>query len=155
MRVVDASLEELEARRAELLTQLAAVGDFRRGSVSQSFRRCGKPNCACARPGHPGHGPQTMWTRRGAGGKTAGRALAPAEVDKVRAELGAWHRFKALSDELTVVNEAICEARPVGGTAPPDVGGKDAQAAPDGQKGGSRPGSGRRSSPRSKPNSTG
>lgn len=149
MRVVDVSLDELEARRAELLTQLAEVGDFRRGSVSQSFRRCGKPNCACARPGHPGHGPQTMWTRRGSGGKTRGRALAPGEVDKVRAELDAWHRFKALTDELTVVNEAICEARPV---EPPGakLHGKTADAGSDGERGGSATGSGTGSRRRSR-----
>lgn len=53
------SLEELEAQRRELFGQLAKVGDFRRGSVSQSCRRCGKSNFACARtPGHPGHGPR-------------------------------------------------------------------------------------------------
>jgi hypothetical protein len=154
MRVVDVSLDELEARRAELLGQLAAVGDFRRGSVSQSFRRCGKANCACARPGHPGHGPQTMWTRRGADGKTMGRALVPGEVDKVRAELDAWHRFKALTDELTAVNEAICEARPVD---PPGakLAGTDSDAGSDGEKGGSGSRSGARSRRRSALKSTG
>ncbi len=49
------SLEEMEAERAGLYEQLAATGDFRRGSVSENYRRCGKPNCACAAPGHPGH----------------------------------------------------------------------------------------------------
>jgi hypothetical protein len=140
MRVVEVSLQELEARRAELLTQLGEVGDFRRGSVSVTFRRCGKANCACARAGHRGHGPRTMWTRRGSGGKTVGRALAPGEVDKVRAELDAWHRFNALTDELAAVNEAICEARPVD---PPGVklAGKAQDAGLDGEKGGSSPGS--------------
>jgi hypothetical protein len=144
MRVVEVSLGELEARRAELLAQLGQVGDFRRGSVSVSYRRCGKANCACARPGHPGHGPRTMWTRRGSGGKTVGRALAPGEVDKVRAELDAWRRFNALTDELAVVNEAICEARPVD---PPGarLAGKAQDAGSDGEKGGSSPRSRRRS----------
>lgn len=134
MRVVEVSLAELEARRAELLAQLGQVGDFRRGSVSVTFRRCGKANCACARPGHRGHGPRTMWTRRGSGGKTVGRSLAPGEVDKVRAELDEWRRFNALSDELAAVNEAICEARPVD---PPGVSlaGKTPDADSDGEKG--------------------
>lgn len=155
MRVVDVSLEELEARRAELLAQLAAVGDFRRGSVSQSYRRCGKPNCACARPGHPGHGPRTMWTRRGAGGKTVGRALVPGEIGKVQAEVAAWHRFRELTDALAEVSEAICEARPAAALAPPETAAMIAGAATDGQKGGSRGGSGRRSRRRSPTSSTG
>ena len=52
------SLPELEAERDRLFAQLSVVGDFRRGSVSENWRRCGKPNCACADPGHPGHGPR-------------------------------------------------------------------------------------------------
>ena len=45
-------LDELERRRAELYARLAGTGDFRPGSVSETWRRCGKPNCACAQPGH-------------------------------------------------------------------------------------------------------
>jgi hypothetical protein len=56
------SLPELEAERDRLYAQLSEVGDFRRGSVSENWRRCGKPNCACARPVHPGHGPRFLWT---------------------------------------------------------------------------------------------
>lgn len=157
---VERSLEELESRRAALLAALGEVGDFRRGSVSESYRRCGKSNCACARPEHPGHGPRASWTRRGPGGKTVGRMLAPGEVDKVRGEVEAYHRFRDLADELAEVNEAICEARPVavpdvsgrsGGSArggPPGVDAPDPQAATGGQKGGSRARSSR-SSPES------
>jgi hypothetical protein len=39
--MTESSLEELDAQRREL---------FGRGSVSQSYRRCGKANCACAGP---------------------------------------------------------------------------------------------------------
>ncbi len=41
------SLEDLEQRRARLYDQLAATGDFS-GSISENYRRCGKPNCVCA-----------------------------------------------------------------------------------------------------------
>ena len=56
-------LAELERRREELYRELARVGDFRRGSLRGVRRRCGKPNCACAAPDHPGHGPQWNLTR--------------------------------------------------------------------------------------------
>ncbi|MGH3519041.1 MAG: DUF6788 family protein [Haloechinothrix sp.] len=39
---------------------MAGTGDFRRGSVIENYRRCGKPNCACAQPDHPGHGPRYL-----------------------------------------------------------------------------------------------
>jgi len=56
--MTEPSLPELETD-----AQLAAVGDFRRGSVSKNYRKCGKPNCVCAQPDHPGHGPRFLWTR--------------------------------------------------------------------------------------------
>ena len=46
--MTEPSLPELEAERDRLYAQLSVVGDFRRGSVSENYRKCGKPNCACA-----------------------------------------------------------------------------------------------------------
>lgn len=120
-RVGEDSLEDLEQRRARLYDQLAATGDFRRGSISENYRRCGKPNCVCAQEGHPGHGPRYLWTRTVAGRGTKGRQLSVEEVDKVRAELANYHRFAQVSEQIVAVNEAICEARPPNpaATAPP------------------------------------
>lgn len=108
----DASLGDLERERERLYAELATTGDFRRGSISENYRRCGKPNCACAQPDHPGHGPRYLWTRTVAGRGTTGRQLSADEVDKVRAELASYQRFAAVSEQIVEVNEAICEARP-------------------------------------------
>ncbi|MEO3862255.1 DUF6788 family protein [Acrocarpospora sp. B8E8] len=123
-------LEDLETQRAGLYAELAQVGDFRRGSVSENYRRCGKPNCACAQPDHPGHGPRFLWTRT-VGGRSRGRQLSADELGKVRSELDRYAQFAALADQIVEVNEKICEARPVpdqSGVAPPE---------PQGEKGGS------------------
>ena len=142
------SMEEMEAQRRELVEKLAEVGDFRRGSVSYSYRRCGKANCACARtPGHPGHG-RLMWTRTGPDGKTRGRLIKPAEEQKVRAELVNYHRYADISDQIVEVNEAICEARPPGASAPQPRPTAAPPVGPDGEKGGSAPRSRRSSPPR-------
>jgi hypothetical protein len=109
--VDDASLDNLEQRRDRLYAELAATGDFRRGSISQNYRRCGKPNCACAQPDHPGHGPRFLWTRTVAGRGTKGRQLSAGEVDKVRAELANYQRFAEVSEQIVQVNEAIREER--------------------------------------------
>lgn len=135
------SLPELEQQRARLYARLAATGDFRPGSINATFRKCGKPNCACAREGHPGHGPRWLWTRS-SGGRTHTRQLALAEVGKVRAELANYKEFTALAEELVQVNEAICEARP----AAPAAGGSP--AGPAGERGGSPRRSRRRPPPR-------
>jgi hypothetical protein len=122
-----APLEDLEEQRALLYEQLAATGDFRRGSISENYRRCGKPNCACAQPDHPGHGPRHLWTRTVAGRGTKGRQLSAAEVDKVRAELANYQRFAEVTEQIVAVNEEICEARPANpaATAPPAATGDE------------------------------
>jgi|HubBroStandDraft_3_1064219.scaffolds.fasta_scaffold95970_2 hypothetical protein len=131
----DPSLLELEAERERLYAQLAVVGDFRRGSVTENYRRCGKPNCACARPDHPGHGPRFLWTRAIGGRKTKGRQLAAGEVAKVRRELEQYAEFALLSEQIVEANEKICEARPAM---------TDAPSLPQGEKVGSTPRSRRR-----------
>jgi hypothetical protein len=128
--VTDPSLAELEAERDRLYAQLSTVGDFRRGSVSQNWRRCGKPNCACAQPDHLGHGPRFLWTRTARGRGTVGRQLAAAEVEKVRREVARHAEFTAISEQIAEVNEKICEAGPVAGT--------DVPSAAAGEKRGSR-----------------
>jgi hypothetical protein len=127
--MTEPSLPELEAERDRLYARLAAVGDFRRGSVSENYRKCGKPNCACAQPDHPGHGPRFLWTRRARGRGTVGRQLAAGEVEKVRREVARHGEFAALCEQIAEVNEKICEARPAAGT--------DSLFAPEGGKRGS------------------
>jgi hypothetical protein len=135
-------LAGLEAERARLYAELSGVGDFRRGALSAVFRKCGKANCRCARPGERGHGPQWNWVRR-AGGKTVTTHPRPGpELDKAQREAGQWERFRALTGQIEAVNEAICAARAP--LAEPGI------MAPDlrGEKGG---GSARSSPRRSRP----
>ena len=138
--MTEPSLPELEAERDRLYAQLSMVGDFRRGSVSENWRKCGKPNCACAAPDHPGHGPRFLWTRSEGRRKRTGRQLAAAEVEKVRREIARHAEFTAAVEQIAEVNEKICEARPVAGT--------DAPLVPGGEKRGSSRRSRRRSPPR-------
>ena len=137
----DEPLAELEEQRARLFEQLAAMGDFRPGSINVTYRRCGKLNCACAQEGHPGHGPRYLLTRS-EGGKTRSRQLKGAEVEKVRAEVGNYREFLAVSEQIVEVSEAICEARPVTASA----GGSPGE--PSGERGGSAGRSRRRRPPR-------
>ena len=130
-------LAELERRRAELYAELGLVRDFRRGSLNEAFRKCGKPNCACAAADHRGHGPQWNLTRK-AEGRTQTVHLRPGpELEKARREAAEYERFKDLAGQVTEVNEEICAARP----ALP--GGAEDGAYPG--TGGERGGSGTRS----------
>ncbi len=140
---LDTNLAHLEQQRARLHSDLAAVGDFRPGSLSAVMRRCGKPTCACADPSHPGHGPQHILTKK-VENKTVSRHLkAGPELEKATGEVANYKLFKSIVGEIVEVSEAICEARPVSRLA------EDAPSAgPGGEKGGSSPRS-RQSSRRS------
>jgi len=128
----DPSLADLEAQRAQLHADLAAVGDCRPGSLSAVMRRCGKPTCACGDPAHPGHGPQHILTKKVDNKTVSVHLKAGPELEKVTGEVANYKRFKSLVGELIEVNEEICEARPtspLATDAPP--------AGPGAEKGGS------------------
>jgi len=109
---VNQPLRDLEVRRKELFRQIDSLGDFRRGTISVNYRKCGKSNCACARKGHPGHGPQYLWNVS-VGGKTQARNLPLGpELEKVQQEVERYQSFVRLSQELIAVNDQICQLRP-------------------------------------------
>ncbi|MGH9438026.1 MAG: DUF6788 family protein [Terriglobia bacterium] len=78
------TIPQLEDQRTQVVQEIAGLGDFRRGSITSLIGRCGKTNCCCRQPGHPGHGPNFRLTR-----------------------------FQALSRALVGTNEKICRLRPV------------------------------------------
>src|ERR1035438_3613434 len=69
------SLSELEAHRDRLKRQLSDLGDLRPGSLVERYRKCGKPNCHCAQPDEPGHGPSWSLTHN-VKGKTTTKIIS-------------------------------------------------------------------------------
>lgn len=114
------SLASLEQQRSAILTRILELGDFRSGSITAIHGRCGKPNCHCHLPNHPGHGPNYRLTRK-VGGKTISETFSSlAELSKAQREVEAFHRFRQLSQELLEINETICRARSVEDTRTPE-----------------------------------
>jgi len=107
------TLESLELQRIKLYQQLKAVGDFRPGTISVNFRKCGKKNCCCTRRDHAGHGPQYLWNTTRRGQSRAQNLRMGAQLEKVRKELENHAIFLRLCQELVEVNEKICHLRPV------------------------------------------
>jgi hypothetical protein len=105
-------LDELLIQREQLLKIFNEVGDMRKGSISENYRRCGRSSCSCAEPGHPGHGPYYAFTRSVAGKtRTINRRPGP-ELNRLRKEVSEYKRFRQLCREVIEINEAICAARP-------------------------------------------
>jgi hypothetical protein len=109
------TLSNLLNLRGGLLRQVSELGDFQPGSVTTVRRRCGKPNCHCAKPADTGHGPQVQLTQK-RDGKTVTQTLSsPAAVRKAEKEITAFRRFQALAHDLVEVNQKICRLRPIEG----------------------------------------
>lgn len=107
------SIAELEERRNAIAQRFAALGDLRPGSVSSTSGRCGKPNCRCHQPGHPGHGPNLRLTYK-VDGKTFTESLpTPAAARKAEREVAEFRSFQQLSREFVETNAKICHLRPV------------------------------------------
>lgn len=105
-------IDTLQQERARLFRELGEIGDLRRGSIAENYRRCGKSNCCCSRPDHRGHGPQYLLMTK-VDGKSQARNLKPgAELAKAKVEVGNHLRFRELVQAIVEVSEQISERRP-------------------------------------------
>lgn len=107
------SLNRLESKRKSLYKKLEEIGDFRRGTISVNYRKCGKKNCICTKPGHPGHGPQYLWNTTVKGKSYAKNLKIGPELQKYMEEIANYKSFLKLYDELVRVNEKVCDLRPI------------------------------------------
>jgi hypothetical protein len=101
----------LHDKREQLKTDLAQISDLRPGSLTARFRKFGKPNCHCAQKDSLGHGPSYSLTHASAG-KTITQVIpqGPA-VDRTRAQIAEYRRFRKLVRELIAVSEQLCNAQ--------------------------------------------
>jgi hypothetical protein len=107
------SIAELERQRVRLVAEISRLQDFRPGCVTGIVRRCGKPNCHCAQPGDPGHGPTLRLTYK-TDGKTVSEALPTlAAVRKAEREVREFRRYRQISRDFVAVSEKICHLRPL------------------------------------------
>ena len=108
---VTTSLKALREKRDQLTGSLAHIDDLRPGFLTARFRKCGKANCHCAQKDSPGHGPSYSLTHR-IGGKTVTQVIpqGPA-VERAKAQIAEYRRFRNLIRELIAVSEQICSAQ--------------------------------------------
>lgn len=106
------SLESLENQRANIVSQIAALGDLRAGSITSTTGRCGKPNCHCHQPKDPGHGPNLRLTYK-VNGRSVSQSLPDlAATRKAEREIAEFRKLQGLHKELIEINAQICQMRP-------------------------------------------
>lgn len=103
------SLAVLREQRATLLSQIAAIEEFRPGSLAERYRKCGKPTCHCAREGERGHGPSWSLTR-GVQGKTVTKIIPADCVGETLQQIERYRELQRLLREYTELNVKLCDA---------------------------------------------
>ena len=116
------TLKGLEEKRKGVYKKMGGIGDFRRGTISVNYRKCGKKNCVCTKLGHPGHGPQYLWNTTLKGKSYAKNLKLGPELQKYVEEIANHRKFVQLCDELVELNEKVCDLRPI-----PAIEGKEEQ----------------------------
>jgi hypothetical protein len=113
------ALLDLEKRRVEVIAEISALGDFRRGSIFGTGGGAVTPACHCHKPDDPGHGPNLRLTYK-MDGKTVTETFPTMVAQrKAEREIAGFRRYQQLSRELLDTNERICRARPVNDTLSP------------------------------------
>jgi len=102
-------LPQLEAQRDALLAQIAAIGDFRPGSLSRLRRQCGRATCQCARPNGTKHASWQLTRKVGAQSRC--RGIPDSALDETRHQMAEYQRFRDLVRQLTEVSDALCDRR--------------------------------------------
>ena len=97
------TLKGLEEKRKVVYKKMGGIGDFRRGTISVNYRKCGKKNCICSKPGHPGHGPQYLWNTT-IKGKSYAKNLRKAQR-ALGKFCGRWGKFYPKAVKCLVTDE--------------------------------------------------
>ena len=93
--------ELTQRRRRDLRAQLRALSlaPLMRGSLVERLRRCGRPNCACARDPRKRHGGKFLTVQLG--GRTNALHVCPEDEPKVRLAIEAYAKLWEIINALT------------------------------------------------------
>lgn len=97
-------------RKESLLAELARLGPWRRGTVTNQYLEViakdgSKTRC----------GPYPLYTCKTSGQKSVSRRLTdPQEAARVREQIQRFRRFQEIQTELVTLGERLCEADQTG-----------------------------------------
>jgi hypothetical protein len=104
------STNELRKNRQDLIGQLAAFdGKILRGSLIESYKKCGKPGCKCAKG--TGHGPKHSMTVNFPKRKPENDYIPLEYVIQVKEYVSNYHRFKEIIEQICMINREILKRR--------------------------------------------
>lgn len=104
------STNELRKNRQDLIDQLIAFdGKILRGSVIESYKKCGKPGCKCATG--TGHGPKHSMTINFPKRKPEHDYIPLEYVVQVKEYVSNYHQFKEIIELICMINRELHKRR--------------------------------------------
>ncbi len=105
----DKLTSSLRRRRKTLLGRLPPLEQVLRGSLIERYKRCGKPNCKCAKG--PGHGPKHYLSVSRTGTHPAMDYVPQAYSDQVTQYLDNHRQIRTILDEVSAINRELLHRR--------------------------------------------
>ena len=104
------STNELKKNRQDLIDQLAVFdGKILRGSVVESYKKCGKPGCKCATG--TGHGPKSILTVNFPKKKPEQVYITKEYVDQVKEYVFNFQSVKDILEQLSEINRELLKRK--------------------------------------------
>ena len=104
------STKALKKKRQDLINQLNAIdGKILRGSLIESYKKCGKPGCKCETG--IGHGPKHSMTINFPKRKPEHDYIPLEFVTQVTEYVSNYHQFKELLEQICMINREILKRR--------------------------------------------
>ena len=102
-------IQNLIKRRNRALDAFATLGNLCSGSLVETYRKCGKPNCHCAEDGGKGHGPSYLLTYL-ANGKKKSKRIKANQLEQTRKHVEEYKRFREISQEFIEASNELSHA---------------------------------------------
>jgi hypothetical protein len=109
MNIANLPTSALRKRRRKLVRNLPPLDRVLRGSLTETYKRCGRPNCHCANG--PGHGPKRYLVTSQPGGRPRRDYVPNALCAQVAELLDNLHRLRAALNEICAINAELLRRR--------------------------------------------
>ena len=106
----DLSTKALKKKRQQLIDEINAIeGKILRGSVIESYKKCGKPGCKCEHG--KGHGPKYSMTINFPKRRPENDYIRLEQITLVKEYVTNYQLLKDLIEEICIINRIIIKRR--------------------------------------------
>ena len=104
------STKTLKKKRQQLIDKIFAIeGKILRGSIVESYKKCGKSGCKCEQG--KGHGPKYSMTVNFPKRRPENDYIRLEQITQVKEYVDNYHQFKDLIEQICVINRIIIKRR--------------------------------------------